>query len=58
MAAAGFEMESQTMEQKTQKKVEIKKALKKNLALEIKTLEVRAAPAKMMEAFARGKGGY
>jgi len=47
------------MEQlKTQKKVEIKKALKKNLALEIKTLEVRAAPMKADLQFARGKGGY
>jgi len=42
------------MDQK--KKVEIKKTLKKNLALEIKSLEVRAAP--MKSAFARGKGGY
>lgn len=43
--------------QEQQKKEEIKKALKKSLALEIKTLEVRAAP-KMMCPFARGKGGY
>ena len=56
MVAAGVEMESQTMDQKTQKKEEIKKVLKKNLALEIKTLEVRAAPKEML--FARGKGGY
>ena len=39
------------------KKEEIKKALKKNLALEIKTLEVRAAPKPTLR-FARGKGGY
>jgi len=44
-------------QQKTQKKDEIKKVLKKNLALEIKTLEVRAA-TRVLEAFARGKGGY
>jgi len=43
---------------KSQKKEEIKKALKKNLALEIKTLEVRAAPRPMCPAFARGKGGW
>ena len=44
------------MDQKDQKKIEIKKTLKKNLALEIKTLEVRATP-KVLQ-FARGKGGY
>ena len=38
------------------KKIEIKKALKKNLALEIKTLEVRAAPKEV--AFSRGKAGW
>jgi hypothetical protein len=41
----------------SQKKDEIKKALKKNLALEIKTLEVRAAPRAQCP-FARGKGGW
>lgn len=46
------------MDAKTQKKVEIQKALKRNLALEIKTLEVRAAPSSSKCAFARGKGGY
>jgi len=45
------------MENKSQKKEEIKKALKKNLALEIKTLEVRAAPRPACP-FARGKGGW
>ncbi len=43
-------------QQNAKKKEEIKKALKRNLALEIKTLEVRAAPMRM--SFARGKGGY
>ena len=41
------------------KKIEIKKALKKNLALEIKTLEVRAAPKEAANmAFSRGKAGW
>ncbi len=43
-------------QQQNTKKEEIKKALKKNLALEIKTLEVRAAAR--LPLFARGKGGY
>lgn len=46
------------MNQQSQKKIDVKKTLKKNLALEIKTLEVRAAPAKAEMQFARGKGGY
>lgn len=46
------------MDQKNQKKIEIKKTLKKNLALEIKSLEVRSAPMDMKASFARGKGGY
>jgi len=46
------------MDVKSQKKMEIQKALKRNLALEIKSLEVRAAPSSMKSAFARGKGGY
>jgi len=46
------------MDQKQTKKIETKKALKRNLALEIKSLEVRAAPMVSKSSFARGKGGY
>ena len=54
----GIEMGA-TMDSKNTKKIEIKKTLKKNLALEIKTLEVRAAPtkaARWVRCAAAGRG--
>ena len=56
MGALGVEMGAYQMDNK--KKIEIKKALKKNLALDIKTLEVRAAPLEADKAFSRGKAGW